>query len=144
MIIWFRNSKMNVVDQHCQLVRLLPKVIWPTAFLVKKIMLFTWHFWLASQCPTSKFEQMLGNALIKNTSFAWSVWIMFMNFTLQVLSRFVLRQQELLNERFCFSLTWLSSKTFSHKIEKHFVQFNSARQWHGSYVINQQKFTLEK
>ena len=57
--------KMNVIDQHSWLGGQLPKVIWLTAFLAKKKMLFIWHFWSASWCPTSKFEQLWGNILIE-------------------------------------------------------------------------------
>ena len=40
VIIWFRNNKGNITDQHSQPVGWLPKVICPTAFLAKKKTLF--------------------------------------------------------------------------------------------------------
>ena len=39
VIIWFGNSKGNIIDQHSQPVGWLPKVVWLTAFLLKKKML---------------------------------------------------------------------------------------------------------
>ena len=56
VVIESRTVEKKVIDQHCWPVGWLPNIIWPTAFLAKKKTLFVQHFWLASQCLTSKFE----------------------------------------------------------------------------------------
>ena len=54
------GETVHIIDQHSWPVGQLTKVVWLTAFLEKKKTFFVQHFWLASQCPTSKFDKHLG------------------------------------------------------------------------------------